>query len=317
MSKKLKIVFFGTPEFATGILKTLHESHHEIVGVVTAPDKPAGRGRQLHQSDVKRYAVQNHLNLLQPTNLKSPEFEAQLKRLKANIQVVVAFRMLPEVVWSMPAMGTFNLHASLLPHYRGAAPINWAIINNEKQTGVTTFFIDDKIDTGAIIDQLVCDIKVDENVGTLYEKLMDMGAVLSLSTVNKIASEKVTTTIQKEAQGLKEAPKLTADNTTIDFDMTAIQVDAMVRGLNPFPVAKAVLYDLEPQTIKIYKTAIVDKNHSMIPGSIVIDDGKLLVACSKHMVELLELQLPNKKRMKATDLLNGYKFNAEARFGKG
>ncbi|PRP66605.1 methionyl-tRNA formyltransferase [Nonlabens agnitus] len=316
MSKKLKIIFFGTPEFATGILKTLNESEHEIVGVVTAPDKPAGRGRQLHQSDVKKYALENQLHLLQPTNLKSTEFTEQLKELKADLQVVVAFRMLPEVVWAMPPLGTFNLHASLLPQYRGAAPINWAIINNEKETGVTTFFIDEKIDTGAIIDQLKCPIEQRETVGTLYMKLMELGAALSLKTVNDIATGNVTTTIQKDAEELKEAPKLDAANTTIAFNITATAVDAMVRGLNPFPVAKAVLKDDTTQTVKIFKTEVVDKIHEMIPGSIVIEDGKLLVACVENMVELKELQFPNKKRMKTADLLNGYQFTANARFDK-
>ncbi|SCY01133.1 methionyl-tRNA formyltransferase [Nonlabens sp. Hel1_33_55] len=317
MSKNLKIVFYGTPEFATGILKTLHSSSHEVVGVVTAPDKPAGRGRQLHQSDVKKYALENDLHLLQPTNLKSAEFTDELKTLKADLQVVVAFRMLPEVVWSMPSLGTFNLHASLLPQYRGAAPINWAIINKEEQTGVTTFFIDDKIDTGAIIDQMAIPIDERENVGSLYVKLMELGANLSLKTVNDIANGNVTTRIQKDAANLKDAPKLNAGNTVIDFSKSATAVDAMVRGLNPFPVAKAMLNDGEDLIIKIYQTEIVDKTHSMEPGSIVIDDGKFLVACGENMLELVELQFPNKKRMKSADLLNGYQFTADARFGKG
>ena len=316
MSKALKIVFYGTPEFATGILKTLNTSRHDIVGVVTAPDKPAGRGRQLHQSDVKKYAVDHGIHLLQPTNLKSTEFVEELSSLKADLQVVVAFRMLPEVVWSMPPMGTFNLHASLLPQYRGAAPINWAIINKEVETGVTTFFIDDKIDTGAIIDQQSCPIGKRETVGSLYGKLMELGAVLSLKTVDDIAGGNVTTIIQKDADNLKDAPKLNAGNTTIDFNKTAAKVDAMVRGLDPFPVAKATLNDGKVQTIKIYKTAIVDKNHIMKAGSIVIDDGKILVACGENMVDIKELQLPNKKRMKAVDLLNGYQFTADARFDK-
>lgn len=316
MNKSLRIVFYGTPEFATGILKTLNESHHEIVAVVTAPDKPAGRGRQLQESDVKKYAVNHGLTLLQPTHLKSPEFIDHLKALNADLQVVVAFRMLPEVVWAMPPMGTFNLHASLLPQYRGAAPINWVIINEEKETGVTTFYIDEKIDTGAVIDQLSIKIEDRETVGSLYLKLMDLGSTLSLKTVNQIASGKVSTTIQKDARNLKDAPKLNAGNTTIDFNQAAHQVDAMVRGLNPFPVAKAILNDDKTQTIKIYKTAIVNKNHTMNPGSIIVEEGKISVACSTGLVVLKELQLPNKKRMSATDLLNGYSFAADARFGK-
>lgn len=316
MTKSLKIIFYGTPEFATGILKKLNASHHEVVAVVTAPDKPAGRGRQLHQSDVKKYAAENNLNLLQPTNLKSQHFVDQLKNLHADLQVVVAFRMLPEVVWSMPSMGTFNLHASLLPQYRGAAPINWAIINGEKETGVTTFFIDEKIDTGAIIDQTVCKIDKRETVGTLYLKLMELGAGLSLETVNKIADGTVTTTVQKNADNLKDAPKLNSDNTIIDFSHSAQEVDAMVRGLNPFPVAKAILHDDSVQTVKIYNTSVIEKKHSMPAGSIVIDDKKIMIACATNFIEVEELQLPNKKRMKAADLLNGYQFAPNARFDR-
>lgn len=316
MSKTLRIVFYGTPEFATGVLKTLNESGHEIVGVVTAPDRPAGRGRQLQQSDVKSFAFKNGLKVLQPTNLKSEEFLQQLKSLEADLQVVVAFRMLPEAVWSMPPLGTFNLHASLLPQYRGAAPINWAIINREEKTGVTTFFIDDKIDTGAIIDQVSRNIEPEETVGSLYEKLMELGADLSLKTVNDIANGYVTTTVQKEAQNLKSAPKLDNSNTTIDFNKTAGDVDALVRGLNPYPTAKAILQDGETKIVKVFSTQIIRRPHKMEPGSIIVDNGKIKVACKEDFVELLELQLPNKKRMKASDLLNGFQFSVNARFDK-
>ncbi len=314
MSKSLRIIFYGTPEFATGILKVLHESHHQIVGVVTAPDKPAGRGRKLHESDVKKYALKQNLPLLQPTNLKSADFIKQLEKINADLQVVVAFRMLPRVVWSMPALGTFNLHASMLPQYRGAAPINWAIINGEKKTGVTTFFIDEKIDTGAIIHQREIDIEPDETVGTLYAKLMVLGADLSLDIVNQIAQGSVSTTVQKDAQNIKEAPKLDATNTTIDFNKTATQVHALVRGLNPSPVAKASLMEENTQVIKVFKTEILSKRHHMQPGSIVIDEGQLMVACKEGFIIIHELQLPNKKRMETTDLLNGYQFSADARF---
>lgn len=317
MSKPLNIVFYGTPEFATGVLKKLEESDHHIVGVVTAPDKPAGRGRQIQQSHVKTFAQAHNLNILQPTNLKSPEFHQELAALKADVQVVVAFRMLPKEVWSMPSMGTFNLHASLLPQYRGAAPINWAIINREQKTGVTTFFIDEKIDTGAIIDQVSSNIEERESVGTLYHKLMDLGANLCLKTVNDISNGDIQTTVQKEAKDLQEAPKLDAENTTIDFNKTAGEVDAMVRGLYPFPVAKAILEDSETQTVKIYQTEILRRPHKMKPGSIVIENGKIKVACKSDFIEIVELQLPNKKRMKTSDLLNGFQFTANARFDKG
>ncbi len=316
MSKSLKIIFYGTPEFATGVLKTIQESHHEIVAVVTAPDKPAGRGRKMHESDVKKYAVQEGIKLLQPENLKSADFIKELEELQADLQVVVAFRMLPQVVWSMPSKGTFNLHASLLPQYRGAAPINWAIINQEDTTGVTTFFIDEKIDTGAIIQQREIAIQPRETVGTLYGKLMHLGALLSLETVNLIATGTVETTIQKDAQNIKEAPKLNPGNTTINFNQPAAAIDAMVRGLNPFPVAKAMLVDNGDHIIKIYNTQVVDKTHNMEAGSIVIDDGELLVACKNGFIAINELQLPNKKRMNTKDLLNGYQFTPEARFGK-
>jgi len=316
MSKALKIVFYGTPEFATGVLKKLTESDHQIVGVVTAPDKPAGRGRQLQQSHVKTYAEKKGLKVLQPTNLKSEDFLRELKSLEADVQVVVAFRMLPEAVWSMPPMGTFNLHASLLPEYRGAAPINWAVINREEKTGVTTFFIDEKIDTGAIIDQVSCNIEEEETVGSLYAKLMELGANLSFKTVNDISNGSITTTVQKEAMNLKEAPKLNASNTTIDFDQTAGEVDALVRGLTPFPTAKAVLEDDETKMVKVFQTQIIRRPHKMIPGSIVVENGKIKVACKTDFIELIELQLPNKKRMKASDLLNGFQFSPNARFGK-
>ncbi|WP_194850421.1 methionyl-tRNA formyltransferase [Nonlabens antarcticus] len=315
MSKPLNIVFYGTPEFATGVLKKLNESVHNIIGVVTAPDKPAGRGRNLQQSHVKTFAQTHDLNILQPTNLKSAEFHQELAALKPDVQVVVAFRMLPKEVWSLSSMGTFNLHASLLPQYRGAAPINWAIINREEKTGVTTFFIDEKIDTGAIIDQVKSNIEEQETVGSLYGKLMELGSNLCLKTVNDISNGDVQTTIQKETQGLKDAPKLTIENTTIDFNQTAGNVDAMVRGLFPFPVAKAILEDDKSQTVKIYQTEILRRAHKMKPGSIVVENGKIKVACKTDFIEIIELQLPNKKRMKASDLLNGFQFSPDARFG--
>ncbi|WP_124981372.1 methionyl-tRNA formyltransferase [Nonlabens xiamenensis] len=317
MSKSLKIAFFGTPEFATGVLQELHHSRHEVVVVITAPDKPAGRGRRIHESDVKQYAVQNEIPVLQPTNLKSEDFVAELKTFGADLQVIVAFRMLPKIVWSLPPMGTFNLHASLLPQYRGAAPINWAIINGESKTGVTTFFIDEKIDTGAIIQQREIPIEKDENVGSLYKKLMELGAKLSLETVDAIADGQVETISQQEHQNLQPAPKLNPTNTTLDFSLTAREVDAMVRGLYPYPVAKACLINGERTQVKIHKTKVVEKKHAMSPGSIVVEDRKIMVACATNLIEIEEIQLPNKKRMSVKDLLNGYSINAEARFDVG
>ncbi|WP_292891092.1 methionyl-tRNA formyltransferase [Nonlabens sp.] len=316
MNKSLKIVFFGTPEFATGVLQALQESPHEIVAVVTVPDKPAGRGRKINESDVKKYAVTHGLPVLQPHNLKAADFLKELASFKADVQVVVAFRMLPKAVWKMPPMGTFNLHASLLPQYRGAAPINWVIINQEKQTGVSTFFIDEKIDTGAIIATRETLIAPLENAGTLYNRLMNMGAQLTLKTVDAIAAGTVTTTIQKNHPHLKEAPKLTNENTFIDFNKPAVTVDALIRGLYPYPVAKAVLFNEKNIDVKIYKSKVVEKSHKMTPGSLVLENNQILVACAEDMIEIQEIQLPNKKRMNVKDLLNGYTFAREARFGK-
>ncbi|MGB3590525.1 MAG: methionyl-tRNA formyltransferase [Nonlabens sp.] len=314
MKNSLRIVFYGTPEFATTILKTIHASHHEVAAVVTAPDKPAGRGRKLNQSHVKQYALENNLPVLQPKNLKSTKFIVQLDSYKADCQVIVAFRMLPEIVWSMPALGTFNLHASLLPNYRGAAPINWAIINQEKVTGVTTFFIDENIDTGTIIDQSACAIASDENVGSLYNKLMNLGADLTVTTLDRIATGEVASKKQEVVENLRHAPKLDHSNTLIDFNKTATEVDALVRGLFPFPVAKARLQNQNEQTIKVFKTEVIEKSHRMPPGSIVIIDQQIHVACKEGMISLVELQLPNKKRMTARALLNGFKFMDNAIF---
>jgi len=314
MSNQLRIIFYGTPAFATGVLKTLHQSEHQVVAVVTAADKPAGRGMQLQQSDVKNYAVAAGIPVLQPTNLKNDDFTEKLKSFNADLQVIVAFRMLPKNVWSMPPLGTFNLHASLLPKYRGAAPINWAIINGDTETGVTTFFIDDKIDTGAIIDQSRCPIHKNETVGSLYTKLMELGSELTLKTVRTIATGQVITTIQDSGSQVTHAPKLNNENTAINWDMPAHKVDAFVRGLYPYPVAKAMLVQKETATVKVFETEVVAKDHTMVPGSIVIDDGVILVACATGFINVVELQLPNKKRMEAKNLLNGFSFDPDARF---
>ncbi len=313
MDKSLRIVFYGTPSFATAILAKLHESHHKVVAVVTAVDKPAGRGRKINESDVKKYAVANDIPVLQPKNLKALEFIEELQSFKADLQVIVAFRMLPKVVWDMPALGTFNLHASLLPQYRGAAPINWAIINREKETGVTTFFIDDKIDTGAIIDQSRCDIVEDETVGSLYMKLQDLGKELTLKTVNDIASGTATSSPQENPDNPSDAPKLNVDNTTIDWTKTATEIDALVRGLSPFPIAKALLSQNDKvEQIKVHETAVVYKEHKMIAGSMILIDSELHIACGKDLLQIIKIQLPNKKAMSVKDLLNGYEFHASA-----
>ena len=238
MSKKLKICFMGTPVFAVSSLAKINNSNHEIVGVVTAVDKPAGRGRKLNESDVKKYAVQNELPVYQPSNLKSDAFLNQLKEMNPDVIVVVAFRMLPKTVWDFPKFGTFNLHASLLPKYRGAAPIHWAIINGEKETGVSTFFIDEKIDTGQIILKKEEAISKDETVGSLYTKLMHIGAELVIETLDLIAihGKKITTKAQTLHEALPPAPKLTRENTKIDWNNRAETIYNLIRGLNPFQV---------------------------------------------------------------------------------
>jgi len=218
--EKLRIVFMGTPDFAVGILDTIYQNNYEIVGVITAADKPAGRGQKVSMSAVKAYALENNLRLLQPTNLKSEDFLAELKSLNANLQVVVAFRMLPEVVWKMPKYGTFNLHASLLPEYRGAAPINWAIINGETKTGVTSFFIDDKIDTGAMILSKATEIGTNETAGELHDRLMQLGSDTVLETLQLIEKGEVTTTLQENNPEVKTAYKLNKDNCKIDWSQS-------------------------------------------------------------------------------------------------
>ncbi|MGB5981161.1 MAG: methionyl-tRNA formyltransferase [Nonlabens sp.] len=314
MSNHLKIVFFGTPEFATHILDGIVASKHEVVGVVTVADKPAGRGRKLNESHVKQYAVKNDLNVLQPTNLKADDFIENLQALDADLFVVVAFRMLPKRVWDMPDKGTFNLHASLLPQYRGAAPINWAVINQEEKSGVTTFFIDDQIDTGAVIAQKECEINPDETAGSLYERLKALGRELTSETIEEVAKGNINTISQKHSNELKSAPKLNLENTTIDFNQTAEEVDAHVRGLFPFPVAKAFLINGVKLQVKIFQTKIVNNAHKMQPGAIVVKNSEIWVACSQGFIILEKIQLPNKKAMLAKDLLNGFQFDSEARF---
>ena len=259
--RDLRIVFMGTPEFAVTILKKLVEDNFNIVGVVTASDKKAGRGRKINESAIKKYAVENKLKLLQPKNLKSEEFLSNLKALKANLQIVVAFRMLPKVVWKMPAYGTFNLHASLLPDYRGAAPIHWAIINGEEKTGVTTFFIDEKIDTGNIILQKEITIHDDEIVGELHDRLMNLGANLVSDTVLSIKSNSVTTQKQKK-DSQKIAPKLFPENCKIDWNNSIDKIYNHIRGLNPFPGAWTQMINNEDVTsLKIYKIRKEIINH--------------------------------------------------------
>ena len=267
----------GTPEFAVAGLEALLENNYNIVGVITAPDRPAGRGQKLKKSAVKQFAEQKELTILQPTNLKDPIFLEQLKELKANLQVV-AFRMLPKVVWQMPEYGTFNLHASLLPQYRGAAPINWAIINGEKETGVTTFFIDEKIDTGAIILQEKITIQEDENAGSLHDRLMVLGATLIKNTVQLIADKTPEITIQKEATALKSAPKIFKDTCQIDWEEDMGSVYNKIRGLSPYPAAWTTLYNGEQSiTLKIFKTKKHSNEHKHKVGKVIMEEKKMKI----------------------------------------
>ncbi len=312
MKKNLRIVFMGTPDFAVESLKILVENNYNIVGVITAPDKPAGRGQKLQQSAVKQYADQHNLTTLQPTNLKAEEFVNELKSLNANLQIVVAFRMLPEVVWNMPELGTFNLHASLLPQYRGAAPINWAIINGEKETGVTTFFLQHKIDTGDVIEQEKVLIGENETAGELHDKLMSIGSKLVLKTVKAIEENNVVTKPQDNNQVLKEAFKIFKPDCKIDWNLPIDVIHNKIRGLSPYPTAWTELKHNETNTIlslKIFKTNKLNDSHQQTIGTITTTKNTISVAVSGGFIQLLELQLEGKKRMDAQALLNGFNFN--------
>ena len=312
--RDLRIVFMGTPGFAVGVLKKLVEGGKNIVGVITSPDRPAGRGRKLKESDVKQYAKSQNLPILQPTNLKDPEFLEELKSLRANLHIVVAFRMLPKVVWDLPDFGTFNLHASLLPQYRGAAPINWAIINGETKTGVTTFFIDDKIDTGAIILRREINIGKRENVGSLHDALMVLGGELVLETVNLIEEGKVATIKQTETNDLKNAPKLTKENTKIDWSLSAEKIDSFIRGLNPYPAAWSILYNnKEELKVKIYNTNFEIEKHTLEIGKVISTKKEMKIAVNNGFLIVEEMQIPGKRKMDIKSLLNGFSLSENSK----
>jgi methionyl-tRNA formyltransferase len=307
--EKLRIIFMGTPDFAAGILDSILKSDYEVVGVITAADKPAGRGQKIKYSAVKEYALANNLNLLQPTNLKDDDFIAELKTLNANLQVVVAFRMLPKVVWETPKFGTFNLHASLLPDYRGAAPINWAIINGDKKTGVTTFFIDDKIDTGAMILSKAIDIAPEENARSLHNRLMDLGSTAVLETLELIEKQKVVTTLQNPADNLKTAHKLNKENCKIDWNKSGESIYNLIRGLSPYPTSWFLLRDEEKElNVKVFDAIWNEELHDCKNGTVITDKNSIKVAVQDGFVELLELQLPGKRKMSSKDILNGTQF---------
>ncbi len=302
----LRIVFMGTPDFAVPTLRGLLEAGYEIVGVITATDKMGGRGgKQRLESAVKRFALRHHLHVLQPPNLKAADFIEELRSLEADLQIVVAFRMLPEVVWAMPPMGTFNLHASLLPKFRGAAPINWAIIRGEQETGVTTFFIQHQIDTGDLLLQRSTSIGPDDTAGDLHDRLMEIGSEVVLETVRGLESG----TLQPKKQddtAATPAPKLFRDTCRIDFQQPAQAVHNFVRGLHPYPTAWTTL---DGQELKILRTQLLDEPHSLLPGTIISDNKlSIRIACGERFVEVLELQLQGRKRMPTRDFLNGFEF---------
>ncbi|WP_396158178.1 methionyl-tRNA formyltransferase [Flavobacterium sp.] len=311
--EKLRIVFMGTPEFAVGILDSIVKNNYDVIGVITAADKPAGRGQKIKYSAVKEYALENNLNLMQPTNLKDETFLAELKSLNANLQVVVAFRMLPEVVWKMPKLGTFNLHASLLPNYRGAAPINWAIINGDTKTGVTTFFIDEKIDTGAVILSKEIAITPNETAGVLHDKLMTLGSDAVIQTMSLIEKGTVETTIQHDNSELKTAYKLNRENCKIDWSKSASEIYNLIRGLSPYPSAWCLFNDNEEEwNVKIYNAKVIIENHTYSIGSIITTKKELKVATKDGFIQILNIQFPGKKKMQANELLNGIAFTEKA-----
>jgi methionyl-tRNA formyltransferase len=311
--EKLRIVFMGTPEFAVGILDTILKNNYEVVGIITAADKPAGRGQKIKYSAVKEYALENNLALLQPTNLKDPAFLEELKALKANLQIVVAFRMLPKIVWDMPKYRTFNLHASLLPNYRGAAPINWAIINGESKTGVTTFYIDDKIDTGAMILRAETPIYPDENAGQLHDRLMILGSETVITTLKLIEKEQISPTIQEDCKDIKTAYKLDKVNCKIDWSKSGVEIHNQIRGLSPYPVAWCYFKDNnQVWNVKIYESSICLENHTYNVGTILTTKKQIKVAVSDGFIKIISLQFPGKKKMTASELLNGMLFSEKA-----
>jgi methionyl-tRNA formyltransferase len=331
--ESLRIVFMGTPEFAVASLEALVTAGCNIVGVITAPDKPGGRGMQLQQSAVKKYAVENNLHVLQPEKLKNPEFLAELKSLNADLQVVVAFRMLPEVVWNMPPMGSVNLHGSLLPQYRGAAPINWALINGERETGVTTFKLKQEIDTGDILLQEKFPIGENETAGEVHDKMKIIGAQVLAKTVKGLAEGSLRERSQSSIVNsewsideplqenidpskispftihhsqLKHAPKIFTETCHIDFTKTADKVFNLIRGLSPYPTAFTFL---QGKKLKVYKAEKVNKVPAIAPGDFETDGKKFLqFACADGYVSILDLQLEGKKSMGVEDFLRGYRF---------
>lgn len=311
MTKKdLKIVFFGTPDFAVESLRRLVDEGYNVAAVVTAPDKPAGRGRSMQMSAVKQYALAAGLPVMQPEKLKDAAFVDALRAIGAQLFIVIAFRMLPEVVWTMPSAGTFNLHGSLLPRYRGAAPINRAVINGDTRTGVTTFFLKHEIDTGDIIDSRAIEIGPDENAGSVYDRLMQIGADLTLDTVRHIIAGDLVTRRQEECDVQPTpAPKIFKDDCRIDWSRPSADVHNLVRGLSPYPTAWTVLSDGETEhgTLKIFETRRTAVKAEKA-GRVTVDGSRMLVDCADFALEIVSLQAPGKRRMPTADFLRGCRF---------
>ena len=306
--KSLKVVFFGTPEFAKNSLQAIHESHHEVVGVVTVADKASGRGQKMHQSAVKEFAVENNLTLFQPEKLRDEEFLKNIQSLNADVFVVVAFRMMPKILFEMPEIGTFNLHASLLPDYRGAAPINYAVINGEKKTGATTFFINEKIDEGNILLQEEIEISETENAGELHDRLMEMGAKLVVKTLDGLAENSIQEKPQPDVQNPKNAFKIFKENTKINWKNSAETVYNFVRGMSPYPAAFTVLkIGDEVKSLKIFEGKFENEDHQKNSGTLEIDKHQFKVYTKDGCYFPLEVQLEGKKRMKVKDFLNGFR----------
>ncbi|MDR0824376.1 MAG: methionyl-tRNA formyltransferase [Prevotella sp.] len=322
MNKKdLRIVFMGTPDFAVESLRELVENGYNIAGVISMPDKPSGRGHKIQYSAVKKYALEQNLPLLQPGKLKDETFLHELKAWNADLQIVVAFRMLPEVVWNMPRLGTFNLHGSLLPQYRGAAPINWAIINGDKETGVTTFFLTHEIDTGKIILREKIKIGEDDNAGKIHDELMRIGAKLVQQTVDLILEDNVDAVAQEQLladeKDLRPAPKIFKETCRIDWNKTAIDIHNFIRGLSPYPTAWTELYSegREPQLVKIYASGIIPTDAQQPIGSIDTDNKSYLhVACVGGYIRVEEIQFAGKRAMAIDEVLRGYKIEKNAYF---
>ena len=305
--KSLKVIFFGTPEFAKTSLEAIHQSHHEVVGVVTVADKASGRGQKINQSAVKVFAVENNLPVFQPEKLRDAEFLEEIAKLNADIFVVVAFRMMPKILFEMPQMGTFNLHASLLPDYRGAAPINYAVINGEKKTGATTFFINEKIDEGNILLQKEIEISVEENAGELHDRLMEMGAKLVVETLDGLAENSIQEKPQPEVEYPKNAFKIFKEDTRIDWTKNSETVHNFIRGMSPYPASFTTIKIGEDEKfLKIYKGTFENDAHSKNPGTLEIDKHQFKIFTNDGFYLPEEVQLEGKKRMSVKDFLNGF-----------